>query len=929
MRPLKLTISAFGSYLDETVIDFEKLGEKGIYLITGDTGAGKTTIFDAVTYALYGTGSGDLRNNGKNFRSMYATLHHETFVELEFLYRDEVYVVRRNPEYERMAKRGDGIVPQKASELLITPDGRNITGKAKVNEEIRKIVGVDERQFCQIVMLPQGSFMKFLMADTNEKRKIFAEIFKTHFYSQLQEKIKETAKITADEIEDDKKVISRSIKEIICPETSQAYEFIAGLSELQNEDDAFSADIISEKIEIINCEQTEKRTECENLLKVIDRELEEINKNLGIQKINQELKATIEKNKEIISAKTPVLEQLKVKLEQALKNAQQVKQLEIRIAEIEKQYPEYAEKDRLTEEHKGVEKEYTSLTAKLGKLASETEDVKLLLEKYKNEIKNLEVSETAEIDLNKQFDSLERQLEKLGELSDMIAGYNDTESKHKTAQDNFNKILTAYEQERDEYQKKESLYDSAIAGILAEKLSENQMCPVCGSKEHPCIAVKPADTPSEQELEKCREQLLSAEEKKNKSRDKVSSLNEKLNILQDNIRKVSESLWSLENGSVEEITEKSLSEKQSAEERISDVKKQLDDIKKRKVRIKEIESLIMISEEKIKSSNESVEKINAETSQLKENLVILKTRRDSILLEFENMESAKAECVKLNNQKESLNRTLAEVQAEHDACITDLNTAKTALETAENQLETTDIPETAELNLMRDEKSRKRNEIIDQISSINHITETNTGKKKSICDYAKKLEKNYEKYRWQKELSDLVNGNIKKQNVMQVTLEVRVQMIYFARIINKANVRLLKMTNGQYELVRAEDPSDNRKKFGLDLNIYDHFTQSEREVKTLSGGESFITSLALAFGMADEIQQSAGGIKIDTMFIDEGFGSLDDEALGQAVNMLASLVEGNRLIGIISHVSELKNQIDKKIIVTKNNYSGSKVKIEY
>ncbi|MBQ3565792.1 MAG: SMC family ATPase [Oscillospiraceae bacterium] len=929
MRPLKLTISAFGSYLDETVIDFEKLGEKGIYLITGDTGAGKTTIFDAVTYALYGTGSGDFRNNAKNFRSMYATSYHETFVELEFLYRDEVYVIRRNPEYERAAKRGEGTATESASELLITPDGRNITGKVNVNEEIKKIVGVDERQFRQIVMLPQGSFMKFLMADTSEKRKIFAEIFKTHLYEQLQEKVKETAKITADEIDDDKKIISRSIKEIICPETSQAYEFIAGLAELQNENDAFSADIISEKIDLINSEQTEMQTECEKLRNAIDRELEEINKNLGIQKVNHELKVIIEKNKEIISAKTSVLEQLRVKLEQAQKNAQQVKQLEIRTAEIEKQYPEYAEKDKLTKEHKKVEKEYTSLEKKRDKLISETENETLLLEKYKNEIKNLEVSETAEIDLNKQLDSLERQLEKIDGISDMTADYDDAEANHKTAQKKFTKTLADYEKERDEYQKKESLYDSAIAGILAEKLSENQMCPVCGSKEHPCIAVKPADTPSEQELEKCKKHLDVSKEKKDKSRDEVNSLNEKLNILQENIRKASETLWNQASDTVEEIAEKSVSEKKLTEERVSDVKKQLDDIKKRKTRIKEIESLTKISEAKIKSSNEAVEKINAETSQLKEKLVILKTRIDGIVLEFENMESAKAECVKLSKQIDNLNRTLAEVQTEHDACITDINTAKSALETAESQLETTDIPETEELNLMRDEKSKKRNEIIEQITSIRHITETNISKKKSISEYAKKLEKNYEKYRWQKELSDLVNGNIKKQNAMQMTLEVRVQMIYFARIINKANIRLLKMTNGQYELVRAEESSDKRRKFGLDLNIYDHYTQSEREVKTLSGGESFITSLALAFGMADEIQQSAGGIKIDTMFIDEGFGSLDDEALGQAVNMLASLVEGNRLIGIISHVSELKNQIDKKIIVTKNNYSGSKVKIEY
>ncbi|MGN0613564.1 MAG: AAA family ATPase [Porcipelethomonas sp.] len=931
MRPVKLTVSAFGSYLKRTEIDFARLGTNGIYLITGDTGSGKTTIFDALSYALFGSGSGELRTGGRMFRSKYAGLDDETFVELEFMYKEKPYKIRRNPEYERYAKRGGGVTVEKASELLVLPSGKNITGHLQVNNEIKELLGIDSKQFSQIVMLPQGNFMKFLMADTTEKGKIFSDIFKTHLYAELQEKVRADSRECENKIESIRGILSRSVMDIICPETSKAYEYISRLKEDQENSSYYSCELILENLNIIDAEQRKQRSDYKKQIDKVNGEIENINKDLGIHKVNENLRKNIESNKKLIEEGRARIPQLSAKLEQAEAAAKLCPELDIKCDQIKKQFPRYQEKDELTEQYSAAEKKLKTAGDKACKLREELESGREKITCINNKISKLSGDDADEIPLSEKLSSMKNKSDIISEMFSLTDQYNEESKRLEVEQKKLGLFIQKYEQCRDDYIKKEKLYDSAIAGILAEKLTDGESCPVCGSKEHPHIASKPENTPTEQQLEECREKLDEAENGKNRFREKVNSIISRINNISDNILKQNKKLAFdelAECDSIEIISQKisGIREKVTAE--ISETEEKLKKIREKKIRRKKLQSEAEVLRDKNSGLEKSLKQLEDELSLCRENTAVLKTKIEAIQLDYESLEQAKGEYSSLQRKRAALQRDYETAKEEFDRCMKRISQAETAVKTSAEQIDKSDIPELTVLEKRLEQCKKERNTLSAGLSNTDHIIETNNDKGKKIKSLDSDIEKMYEKYRWMKELSDLLSGRITKSDADKITLETRVQMVYFERILGKANVHLLKITGGQYELVRAGESSDGRRKTGLDLNIFDHYNDSQRDVKTLSGGESFKASLALALGMADEVQSCSGGIQMDTMFIDEGFGSLDDESLNQAVNTLNTLARSNRLIGIISHVSELKWRIDKKIIVTKDGARGSSVKIE-
>lgn len=930
IKPLKLTMSAFGSYIKKTEIDFTLFGDKGIYLITGDTGSGKTTIFDALTYALFGSGSGELRNSSSAFRSKYADIYDDTFVELEFLYNNEIYTVKRNPEYKRAKKIGEGgITKQKLSAFLTMPSGRTISGDTLVSKEISNLLGIDKNQFSQIVMLPQGSFMKFLMAGTAEKQKIFQDIFKTHLYKVLQENINNDAIKYKNEIDNQRKILCSAVNEIICPQESKAYNEISEIKGTLIESDNPAADIILENINTIKNEQLELKNIKENSLEELNKTIDNINKEIGICKTNNDLKNKIEKENNVIKKEKALLAELEKNLENAEKSAEICPKLHIQIDGLEKQFPKYDERDKLIKEYKTLEKNIQNFENEIEKEKNIIEENKNNIYKFKDELTELRDIDKTEIELNNYSNQLKNKLEGINSAFDKLKSYMQENEKLEKEQKKLKKIILEYEKFRDEFIKKEKLYDNAIAGILAEKLEENQMCPVCGSTEHPKTAVKPKSTPTEQELEESKEKFLIKENEKNICREKVNGVKVRSETILENLIDDAEKIFDKKITDVEYISENLQIKRDKIQNEITENNDQLKRISDKKKRRNKIEDSIKKCEEENSNIEKNIEEKEKEHKKNREKAVVLRTKIDSIKLDFDNYKSAESECSKLKRTKNSLETALKSANEKYENCKRKILDAETAVKTAKEQINSSSKSNIKELEDHLNKLNKKRGELISDLNNINHILETNNDKEKKIKNFKKNIGNKNEKYKYIKELSDLVNGKIKKLGADQITLEVRVQMVYFERIIRKANIHLLNMTDGQYELVRNLESTDKRAKFGLDLNILDHFNQSYRDVKTLSGGESFKASLALALGMSDEIQSNSGGIQMDSFFVDEGFGSLDDESLNQAINTLNSLVKSNRLIGIISHVSELKNRIDKKIIVSKDNYSGSSVKIEY
>lgn len=635
MRPIKLTVSAFGPYAGRTVLDLDKLGTNGLYLITGDTGAGKTTIFDAITYALYGEASGDNREPSM-FRSKYAEADTPTEVELVFSYAEKTYTVKRNPEYDRPKSRGDGFTTQKAEVQLQYPDGRVVTKQRDVDNAIRDIMGINRSQFLQIAMIAQGDFLKLLLAPTEDRKKIFRQIFKTQLYQDLQDRLKRESGQLNDKCEAARSSIKQYIDGISCDEND-----VLSIEVEKAKSGILPTTDVIDLVDRLLSQDNDKKSVIEKSISDADNKLEIVNANLGKIEAKEKAQTALEKAQNDLAAENETNLILKYAFE------------------IEK--GKTAEKDKLAEEKAKIEAEFPRYEA---------------------------------------LAALEKQIKK------------------------------------DE--------DSITKG--------------------------------EEQLQRDREQYA------------------------------------------------------------------IDEAEFKKLKI-EFEALANAGEGKEKLSHQK--------------------------------EKAQEKQTKLQNLS-ALFEEFHELTDNLDALQSNYKKASTVSEQATADYET---------------------------------------KNRAFLDT------------WLKALSNTANGNISgKEKVM---LETYIQMTYFDRIIARANTRFMIMSGGQYELKRRKEAENNRSQSGLDLDVIDHYNGTERSVKTLSGGESFKASLSLALGLSDEIQASAGGVKLDTMFVDEGFGSLDEESLDQAMKALLSLADGNRLVGIISHVADLKNRIDKQIVVTKEKSGGSKANIVF
>lgn len=935
MKPLRLTLSAFGSYAGETFIDFERLGDEGLYLISGDTGAGKTTVFDAISFALYGEASGNTRNRSM-LRSKYAQPQTPTFVEMQFLYRGKCHTICRNPEYMRPKQRGDGYTAQKADAELRYPDGRPpITGYDKVTAAVKDLIGLDRSQFNQIAMIAQGDFLKLLFAGTTERIKIFQEIFDTRKYEELQNRISEEAGRYKDEYTDIQKKISGYISDISCAEGDS---FADSLEQLKQNSLMGNIPSHNDILALLGeIEKNDKAAEkmLQDSLEKAANDLENVNRLLGKA---ETAKAAEEKLKNacfVLKEKEPLLISLEENKEKTKSRLPEAEELAVRINELTRQLSDYEELEKQKKKKEGLmaackntEKEYEAMKEKSEKLKTDIRKAKEGLEALQD-IKALQLEqENEKAELTKQKEEFKKLLKNYDAHTELAISLEESNRKYQKAKEQL-------KQQQLSYKDMEILFLKEQAGMLADALREGKPCPVCGSIHHPKPAVLTQDAPTKEQLDTFKEQLEELDERTNRLRSDYDSMKAEFDCSLTAITDLADTLI----GGCREKAFGSMQEDSFPlllKERLDEITRKLShnnflqkELAKKAEQKKSLELSVPQNEKALEELTLLIHGLDNQMTEWRTEEASLSQQMKKLSgqLTFPDAGTAKRQIEDWQKEKEKIEENSRAALEEYNQCSQEIDRLRAEINILQQQRQ---LAENEELNMDElrkeyDKLCEQQKQLRNEEANLSHRMKTNYAKKEDICRESMEMQKAERMWNLTDGLSKTINGRLSDKD--KVSLEAYVQMAYFDSIIARANTRFMAMSSGQYELKRRPSANDQRSKSGLELDVIDHYNGTERSVETLSGGEAFKASLSLALGLSDEIQSSAGGIQLDAMFIDEGFGSLDDESLNQAIHALQSLTDGRRLVGIISHVSELKERIDKQIVVTKEKTGGSRAVI--
>lgn len=907
MRPLSLTMSAFGPYAGTEVIPMEKLGTKGLYLITGDTGSGKTTIFDGISFALYGEASGDNRD-GSMLRSKYAEPETPTNVELVFELRGRKYTVKRNPEYMRPKTRGEGFTSEKASAELCCDDGRIVTGNTRVTEAVTELLGLDRRQFSQIAMIAQGDFLKLLLAPTDERKKIFRKLFHTEKYARLQDMLRRAVSecsreldLVEDRIRSSRDGIGWKEPVVEIPER----ELPDMLAELMAEEE--------KRLE----KMTGRREE-------LEKALDEAGERLRAEEQRQERKEQLEALRNKIVIAEGEMRKLRQDEAAALTAGEDNDRLREEISQIKGQKDAYSELDDKASRLGNISGRKKTLDEGLKKVREDIlkygEHKSALME----ERKKLEESIGEKPALEKERDRLISRAQDFENLINMYDEWEKACEAQRNVQNEYMKKAAVEDEACMEYNRSYRLFLNEQAGIMAENLEEGRPCPVCGSLEHPEPAEKGSEAPSEAEVERLRSEYNLAANKTQDAHGRAKAAEAFMEEKRDKlIKKAGELLGDVP---LERVREECLNAASyiTGQKKLRDAR--LKEIEAEEIRYGELMDELPGLEDNLERLHEEERSKDKENAALTGEISVLTGEVESLSLKlsFPSLKEAEEHITALENTLKKRETEISRIKSEiveKDKELAELKGKADSFEDGEDEESVAAAELTEEIRRLKLEK-KDTDEIISGLAGSIALNRQNGEKLMKSLEEAGELRSRLSRT---KALSDAANGNVTGRE--KVMLETYVQGAYFDRIIRRANLRLMEMTGGQYELRRSAGGKDLRSITGLELDVADHYNGSTRSVRTLSGGESFKASLSLALGLADEIQSSAGGIRLDTMFIDEGFGSLDGESLSQAIGALADLGEGDRLVGIISHVDELKNRINRQLVVTKGKSDGSHVSV--
>lgn len=921
MKPLKLTMSAFGSYAGKNVIDFTGQ-QQGIFLITGDTGAGKTTIFDAITYALYNQTSGGERN-GNMMRSQYAQPETETYVELEFLYRGQTYRVRRNPDYKITKTLKNGKIREQKvphSVELTLPDGTVFPEKKNATDaKIIEILGLTADQFSQIVMIAQGDFLKLLYTKSDERKMIFSKLFRTDIYWKIQENLRRKSMEMDERIQENDRAFEQEKSRIIpLPESEEL-----PLDEL--------VERLRERVKDALKEQNLRRANVEELNKKITK-YEEINKLfVSLEKIRQtgkELEArqaeSKERRQQIENARKA--DKVLVAEQQNLRQQQEVEQSAQAIAKMTETL---ANDQEMFETLKTQQQE---AEAKQKREAADTQKKMLALEQSFPSYEALQNARSEEQQAKKVWEDLRKTSEE--SFHKKAAGIAALKEQQKRQEQIVEQTKKNWEQTSlsasESAKHYEHMYEAFLkeqAGILAENLSAGCPCPVCGSTVHPDPAKLSDHAVTELEVEQAKKTRAAAEEKRDLAYVAFEAeKTEKQKLAQ-----------AVEKEEADFVLAQTIAKQQrkEAEQNYASLQKTAEQIREKLVypSLAEAKKQYAAMQKALEAAEQEIAKKRQKVSELAEAMNTLKGQK---LAEEENQKTAKKLAVKTEKEYAKLLEKSGFVSEEtyHLAILPERSRSK--LEREEKEYESQCLRQQSEQKLLEKQVSGKTytdtTELNEQLKAekqalkeaektymeLHTAYENDRSVLQNCAVYLEKGKKLESEDQVIKSLSKTANGRL--SGSAKIDFETYIQRQYFKQIIHEANKRLLTMSNHQFILKLKEEANTGRKtNEGLDLSVYSLVTDSERDVKTLSGGESFLAALAMALGLSDIVERSAGAIHPDMMFIDEGFGSLDAQSRQQAIEVLAELAGDSRMVGIISHVTELKEQIDRKLVVSRTD----------
>lgn len=923
MRPVKLTMSAFGPYAGCETLELSRLGESGLYLITGDTGAGKTTIFDAITFALYGKPSGEVRDE-KMLRSQYARADTPTYVELTFVCRGGEYTVRRNPTYQRPKSRGQGVTEEKGDAVLTCPDGRIVTKTNDVTAAVTELLGLDRSQFTQVVMIAQGEFQKVLTADTQTRRAIFQKIFNTQRYDRLQERLKTDTEELRKAYSKNETAIRQYAGEIACPEDHEHFPAVEELKQAPQERAILAEEVVQILGDLIRDGEAEITT-------LLARETEAkadltaVTEQIGRGK-------QLEASKEKLALAWTALEQLRPQLEQAqaAKQATEARReagsaLRKRAAALEAQLPRYDELDALrkrqTDEQDAAAETEASLTA----CRDAAETMERTLTAQRAEQQALAGTETELLRLQTELERLEQTAaglkalrRSLGELERQKCEYEADAAAYREKRERSDEAAETYRQMN-------RAFLDAQAGLLARELQPGEPCPVCGGREHPHPAALPETVPDQAAVEQAKADADAARAEMEAASVKAGASKARLEEKESAVRSQGEALLpEVRLAAMEESLSRAEQGHKTAVDSARTAQKAARD---RSNRLEELKHSIPEAEQALSLQKQTGAELQAKLAGLTAGRARLTEQVKELerTLEYTGRADAEqaartwtAEAEAIEKACKSAGETLTELERQLAAGEAEIKTLTASLRDAKEP----DLPALEEEQTALTDRcgqlERDRQRLVTQLDinrGILRQVETRAGESTAL----------EQRLRWMSALSDTANGRLGGQQ--KLTLETFVQGAYFDRVLSRANVRLMTISSGQYELRRRTEEANRKSQSGLDLDVVDHYNGSTRSVRTLSGGESFMASLSLALGLSDEIQSAAGGVQLDTMFIDEGFGTLSEDVLRQALRVLGGLSDGRRLVGVISHVSELKDRIDRQIVVKKDRSGGSRTEI--
>lgn len=921
MKPLKLTMSAFGSYAGKNVIDFTGQ-QQGIFLITGDTGAGKTTIFDAITYALYNQTSGGERN-GNMMRSQYAQPETETYVELEFLYRGQTYRVRRNPDYKITKTLKNGKIREQKvphSVELTMPDGTVFPEKKNATDaKIIEILGLTADQFSQIVMIAQGDFLKLLYTKSDERKMIFSKLFRTDIYWKIQENLRRKSMEMDERIQENDRAFEQEKSRIILlPESEEL-----PLDEL--------VERLRERLKDALKEQNLRRANVEELNKKITK-YEEINKLfVSLEKIRQngkELEArqaeSKERRQQIENARKA--DKVLVAEQQNLRQQQEVEQSAQAIAKMTETL---ANDQEMFETLKTQQQE---AEAKQKREAADIQKKMLALEQSFPSYEALQNARSEEQQAKKVWEDLGKiSEESFHKKKAGIAALKEQQKRQEQVVEQMKKNWEQTSLSASESAKHyEHMYEAFLkeqAGILAENLSAGCPCPVCGSTVHPDPAKLSDHAVTELEVEQAKKTRAAAEEKRDLAYAAFEAeKTEKQKLAQ-----------AVEKEEADFVLAQTIAKQQrkEAEQNYVSLQKIAEQIREKLVypSLAEAKKQYAAMQKALEAAEQEIERKRQKVSELAEAMNTLKGQK---LAEEENQKTAKKLAAKTEKEYAKLLEKSGFVSEEtyHLAILPERSRSKLEREEKEyesqclrqqseqklleKQVSGKTYTDTAELNEQLKAEKQALKEAEKTYMELHTAYENDRSALQNCAVYLEKGKKLESEDQVIKSLSKTANGRL--SGSAKIDFETYIQRQYFKQIIHEANKRLLTMSNHQFILKLKEEANTGRKtNEGLDLSVYSLVTDSERDVKTLSGGESFLAALAMALGLSDIVERSAGAIHPDMMFIDEGFGSLDAQSRQQAIEVLAELAGDSRMVGIISHVTELKEQIDRKLVVSRTD----------